>query len=186
MIFFDSLHHDIRLFLSIKHKTIHGIISALSGSVINATDMKTNIQKTEKPSLTLKRIFRCMMEGGYYPVYEKTHILFDMDDNIGVVEYEDGVLAVRLFFSIEEEAYSLFTEVGNTVMQESDLVKPVILDDRRNLMFSCETMCDNVREFRKFFPRCIEMINETLVMHKSEVKNIIMYRDSRTRTKVVS
>ena len=139
--------------------------------------MKTNTQKAPKPSLTLKRIFRCMMEGGYYPIYEKTHILFDMEDNIGVVEYEKGVLAVRLFFIIDEEAYNLFTEVSNTVMQESDLVKPVILDDRCNLMFSCETMCDNVREFRKFFPRCIKLINDTLLLHRSEVKNIIMYKD---------
>lgn len=127
-----------------------------------------------------------MMEGGYYPVYEKTHILFDMEDNIGVVEYENGVLAVRLFFIIDEEAYNLFTEVSNTVMQESDLVKPVILDDRCNLMFSCETMCDNVREFRKFFPRCIKLINETLLLHRSEVKNIIMYKDFKNRTDLVS
>ena len=148
--------------------------------------MKTSTQKTPKPSLTLKRIFRCMMEGGYYPIYEKTHILFDMEDNIGVVEYENGVLAVRLFFIIDEEAYNLFTEVSNTVMQESDLVKPVILDDRCNLMFSCETMCDNVREFRKFFPRCIKLINETLLLHRSEVKNIIMYKDFKNRTDLVS
>lgn len=148
--------------------------------------MKTSTQKNPKPSLTLKRIFRCMMEGGYYPVYEKTHILFDMEDNIGVVEYENGVLAVRLFFIIDEEAYNLFTEVSNTVMQESDLVKPVILDDRCNLMFSCETMCDNVREFRKFFPRCIKLINETLLLHRSEVKNIIMYKDFKNRTNLVS
>lgn len=127
-----------------------------------------------------------MMEGGYYPIYEKTHILFDMEDNIGVVEYENGVLAVRLFFIIDEEAYNLFTEVSNTVMQESDLVKPVILDDRCNLMFSCETMCDNVREFRKFFPRCIKLINETLLLHRSEVKNIIMYKDFKNRTNLVS
>lgn len=148
--------------------------------------MKTNTQKAPKPSLTLKRIFRCMMEGGYYPIYEKTHILFDMKDNIGVVEYENGVLAVRLFFIIDEEAYNLFTEVSNTVMQESDLVKPVILDDRCNLMFSCETMCDNVREFRKFFPRCIKLINDTLLLHRSEVKNIIMYKDFKNRTNLVS
>ena len=126
------------------------------------------------------------MEGGYYPIYEKTHILFDMKDNIGVVEYENGVLAVRLFFIIDEEAYNLFTEVSNTVMQESDLVKPVILDDRCNLMFSCETMCDNVREFRKFFPRCIKLINDTLLLHRSEVKNIIMYKDFKNRTNLVS
>ena len=139
-----------------------------------------------KKNLDMKCIFRCMMEGGYYPVYEKTHILFDMEDNIGVVEYENGVLAVRLFFIIDEEAYNLFTEVSNTVMQESDLVKPVILDDRCNLMFSCETMCDNVREFRKFFPRCIKLINETLLLHRSEVKNIIMYKDFKNRTDLVS
>lgn len=178
--------HPAGLFLPKKKEIYHGIISALSASVINTSDMKTNVQKTEKHSLTLKRIFRCMMEEGYSPIYEKSHILFDMGDNLGVVEYEEGVLAVRLFFSIDEDAYNLFTEVSNTVMQESDLVKPVILDDRRNLMFSCETMCDNIREFRKFFPRCINLINETLVLHKSEVKNIIMYGEVSSRTQIVS
>ena len=54
-----------------------------------------------------------MMEDGYYPVFEQTHIQFGMDDNIAVVEYEEGILSVRLFFSIDEEAYDLFLEACN-------------------------------------------------------------------------
>jgi hypothetical protein len=53
-----------------------------------------------KTSLNMRSIFRCMMEEGYYPVYENTHITFGLEDNLAVVEYEEGILSVRLFFSI--------------------------------------------------------------------------------------
>jgi hypothetical protein len=70
--------------------------------------METKRDKTKSGrTLTMRSIFRCMMEDGYYPTFEKTHIQFDMDDNIAVVEYEEGILAVRLFFSIEEDITTL-------------------------------------------------------------------------------
>lgn len=123
--------------------------------------------------LTMRSIFRCMMEGNYSPSYEKSHILFNLDDNIGVVEYEEGVLSVRLFFGIEEDAYSLFLAASNTTMCGTFIVKPVVLDDMKSIMFSCEILCDTVREFRRFFPRCIELIMEALDIHKSEMKRLI-------------
>ena len=47
--------------------------------------MKTDSpQKT--PGLNIRNMFRCMMEDGYYPSFEQTHIQFGIDDNIGVVE----------------------------------------------------------------------------------------------------
>ena len=125
-------------------------------------------------SLTMRSIFRCMMEDGYYPTFEKTHIQFGMDDNIAVVEYEEGILAVRLFFSIEEEAYDLFLEASNSMMMYNYSVKAVILDDMKNIMFGCEIPCDNVREFRKFFPRCIQLLQEGLRAHKSEMRRMIL------------
>lgn len=134
--------------------------------------MKTDDKK--KPSLNLRNIFRCMMEDGYYPVFEKTHIQFGMDDNIAVVEYDEGILAVRLFFSIEEEAYDLFLEASNSMMMYNWSVKAVILEDMKNIMFGCEIPCDNVREFRKFFPRCIEMLAEGLRSHKAEMRKMIL------------
>ena len=109
-----------------------------------------------------------MMEGGYNPTYEKTHILFSIDDNTAVVEYEEGVLSIRLFFSIEEDAYDLFLEASNATMTETFMVKPAVLDDMKNIMFSCEILCDTEREFRKFFPRGIERLNETIMLHKAE------------------
>lgn len=134
--------------------------------------MKTNPDKKHERSLNLTRIFRCMMEGGYYPVYEKTHIIFGLDDNLAVVEYEEGILSVRLFFSIDEEIYPLFLEAGNETMMKAFIVKPVVLGDMKNLMFSCEMFCDNVREFRKFFPRSIELLRENLKIHRAEMKMI--------------
>ena len=61
---------------------------------IKSDTMKTDSgKKTEagRGSLTMRSIFRCMMEEGYYPEYEKTHILFGMDSDTAVVEYEEGM-----------------------------------------------------------------------------------------------
>ena len=125
-------------------------------------------------SLTMRSIFRCMMEDGYYPVFEQTHIQFGLDDNIAVVEYEEGILAVRLFFSIEEEAYDLFLEASNSMMMYHWCVKAVVLDDMKNIMFSCEIPCYTAREFKKFFPRCISLLKEALRSHKLEMKKLIL------------
>ena len=125
-------------------------------------------------SLTMRSIFRCMMEDGYYPIFEQTHIQFGLDDNIAVVEYEDGILAVRLFFSIEEEGYDMFLEASNSMMMYNWCVKAVVLDDMKNIMFSCEIPCHTAREFRKFFPLCKEMLQEALRAHKSEMKKLIL------------
>ena len=117
------------------------------------------------------------MEGGYNPTYEKTHIVFGLDDNLAIVEYEEGILAVRLFFSIERDTYAMFLEAANETMMKEYIVKPVVLDDMKNLMFSCEIMCDNIRELRKFFPRSIELLRETLIRHRSEMKRLILNQE---------
>lgn len=121
------------------------------------------------------------MEGGFCPIYEKTHIVFGIDDNMGVVEYEEGVLSVRIFFSIDEESYPLFLEASNATMIKAFSVKPVVLDDLKNIMFSCEVLCDNVREFRKFFPRSIELLKDALKQHRAEMKKLIMAEDLALR-----
>lgn len=137
-------------------------------------EKKNNKAAAGHSSLNMRSIFRCMMEEGYYPTFEKTHIQFGIDDNIGVVEYEENILSIRLFFSIEEDVYDLFLEASNAAMMETYIVKPVILDDMKNIMFSCEIMCDTLREFRKFFPRGIERLNEALMMHKAEMKKLLL------------
>ncbi len=134
-------------------------------------DMKPKAGKT---SLNLRRICRYMMEEGYYPKYEKSHILFGIDDNMGVVEYNEGILSIRLFFTIDEEAYNLFLEASNSTMVETYLVKPAILDDMKNIMFSCEIMCDTIRDLRRFFPRGIDRLKEALQIHQMEMKKAIM------------
>lgn len=139
--------------------------------------MKKQIENKSGRSLNMMRIFRCMMEGGYYPIYETTHIVFGLDDNLAIVEYEDGVLSVRLFFSIEEDMYPIFLEASNETMMTTFAVKPVILGDMKNLMFSCETLCDNIREFKKFFPRSIDLIREALKRHRAEMKKTIPAKD---------
>lgn len=127
-----------------------------------------------KGSLNMRSIFRCMMEQGYYPKYEKTHISFNIDENTAIVEYEEDVLSIRLFFSIDEDSYDLFLEASNSAMTESFIVKPAILDDMKHIMFSCEIMCDNIRELRKFFPRGIDRLKEAIDIHKAEMKKLII------------
>jgi len=144
--------------------------------------MKSDTEKKSGRSLNMTGIFRCMMEDGYYPIYEKPHIVFGLDDNLAVVEYEEGVLPVRLFFSIDAETYPLFLEAANETMLKAFIVKPVVLDDMKNLMFSCETLCDTVREFRKFFPRCIELLRESLKQHRTEMKKLLLAAEVTSKT----
>lgn len=122
----------------------------------------------------MRGIFRVMMEDGYYPIYEKSHIVFGIDDNLAILEYEEGIMSVRLFFSIEQDTYGLFLEAANETMLKAFSVKPVVLDDMKNLMFSCEILCDTVREFRKFLPRTIELLREALRQHRTEMKRLLL------------
>lgn len=144
--------------------------------------MKRQSDKKTGRSLNMTGIFRCMMEGGYYPIYEMTHIVFGLDDNLATVEYEDGILAVRLFFSIEKDTYPIFLEAANETMMKEYIVKPVVLDDMKNLMFSCEIMCDNIREFRRFFPRSIELLREALSRHRTEMKRLLLAQELASKT----
>lgn len=116
------------------------------------------------------------MEEGYHPSYETSHIIFELGDNLAVVEYENSILSVRLFFTIEEEMAQAIINVSNSVMTESQMVKPTVLDDMKNLMFSCETMCENIRQFRSFFPKAIELLEEALSIHRKEMKIMILHK----------
>lgn len=132
------------------------------------------MKKTGQSSLDMRAIFRCMMEDGYYPTYENSHILFNIDDNVAVLEYEGDILSIRIFFSIEEDSYDLFLEASNAAMLESFIVKPAIMDNMKNIMFSCEMMCGTLREFRKFFPRGIQYLKDAISVHKLQMKRLIL------------
>ena len=138
----------------------------------------------QRRSLSMTSMFRFMMEEGYYPTYEQGHIIFGIDDNIAALDYEDGIMAVRIFFSIEEDTYDIFIEAGNSTMADSVGVKPIVLDDRKTLMFSSETMCDSMREFKKFLPRSIKNIRDALAIHKEQMKLLleksVLYKDLYT------
>ena len=143
--------------------------------------MKTTSTR-KKQSLNMRSIFRCMMEDGYYPVFEQTHIQFGMDENIAVVEYDEDILAVRLFFSVEEDIYDLLLEAANTTMIETYAVKPAIFDNMKNIMFSCEIFCDNLRDFRRFFPRACERLKEALDAHKEDMRKLILANEVASAT----
>ena len=115
-----------------------------------------------------------MMEDGYNPEYEMGYIEFDIKDNRAVLEYEKGILSLRVFFSINEEEYDLLLETSNASMLETSMVKSILLDNMKTIMFSCEMMCDNVREFRKFFPRGIRLLKQGIIAHKEEAGRIML------------
>lgn len=122
----------------------------------------------------MRTIFRCMMEAGYYPSFEDNYISFATKDNdIAVVEYEEGILSVRIFFSIEEDGYDMFLEASNLTMLQTPLVKTAILMDMENIMFSCEILCYTEGEFRKFFPQTVERLIEALQVHRKQMKKLI-------------
>ena len=135
-----------------------------------------------RPTLTMRSMFRAMMEGGYYPYYNKTHIMFNHDDNPVIVEQANGILCLRMFFTIEEEAYDLFLEASNQTMLDTYIVKPVLMNDMKTIMFSCETFCYNIREFRKFLPHCIHLIDESIAAHKKEMKKLVLAEEALSKT----
>lgn len=129
-----------------------------------------------KPDLKLKDIFRYMMEEGYYPSYEYTHIQFNLDGNTAVVECEDGFASVRIFFSIDQEEYDLFIEASNLTMLNTYAVKPAVLDDRENIVFSIEMLCEGIRDFKHYFPRALDCLRDALISHKAEMKRLFLER----------
>ncbi len=131
----------------------------------------------KKNGLTFRRIFRYLMEERYYPQYEKTHILFELDGNMAVLEYEEGILSVRLFFSIDEEEYDNFLEASNGCMLRTFIVKPAILEDEKTIMFSCEHICENFKDFSRFFPRMISELKQGLKVHKAQMKEILLSQE---------
>lgn len=118
-----------------------------------------------------------MMENGYYPVYEKTYITFELKGNMAVLEMDDDVICIRLFFSIDEDDYDNMLEASNACMLKTYMVKPVILDDMANIMFSSECICETYRDFTRFFPRMTAMLDEAVSIHKEEMKHILLTED---------
>lgn len=127
----------------------------------------------ERISLDMRKIFRYMMEKGLYPIYEDKFITFTLDDNLAILDYEEGILSVRLFFTIEEEGYEIFLEASNRSMLQSFGVKATVMDDMRSIMFSCENLCYTKHDLQRFLPRMLELLGEGLNAHKEEMKKIL-------------
>lgn len=124
--------------------------------------------------LTLKSIFRHMMENGYSPSFEQTHIQFELDNDTAIVEYQEGIISVRLFYLIDEEEYDLFLEASNMTMLKTYAVKAAVLEDMTDLIFSCEFLCDNIRDFKRFLPQAIDRLKYAVKTHKNEMKKLII------------
>ena len=131
------------------------------------------MKEDQNHSLTMRKIFAYLMENGYEPSYEDGYILFEIDDDTSVLEYDNGILSVRTFFSIDEEGYDMFLEASNLAMIKSFMIRPVVMEDMKSIMFSCETLCESMSEFRRYLPRLIEFSRKGLAAHKNEMKQLI-------------
>ena len=136
--------------------------------------------------MKLTDICRCMMEEGYYPKFEKTQVIFNIGDDMAVLEYKHEVISMRVLFSIDEEYYNLFLEISNSITMSSPTVKAGITDNGRNLMFCCETLCDNRKSFRKHLPVMVASLSRTIEMHREEMrKQILAFSVFSTATRYV-
>ena len=124
--------------------------------------------------LTLKSMFMNMMENGYNPSHDGNSIQFELGDDTAVVEYNEDIMSVRLFYSIDEEEYDLFLEASNTAMLKSYAVKAAVLDNMTDLMFSCEFPCENIRDFKRFLPKSVDLLTDALKTHKEEMRRLII------------
>ena len=135
--------------------------------------MKTDLPKKQS-RLTLKSMFVYMMESGYQPVFECNNIQFEIGEDTAVVEHKEDVLSVRLFYTIDEEEYDLFLEASNMAMLKTSAVKIAVLDNMTDLMFCCECMCEDIRDFKRFLPMAVTRLNEALHIHKDEMRKLIL------------
>ena len=144
--------------------------------------------KTEsiQQKVDMKQIFTYMMENGYNPTFEDNYILFDIEDNTSVLEYDEGILSVRTFFTIDEDGYDIFLEASNLAMINSLVIRPVIMEDMKSIMFSCETICDDMDDFKRFLPKLIEFSKKGLEIHKQEMKELIQATEILNKTKPAS
>ena len=133
--------------------------------------MKT--AEKQKQDLMMRNIFRYMMENGYEPVYEDDYISFNIDENTSILEYSDSTLSVRTFFTIDEDEYDMFLEASNGAMLKSSLIRPVIMEDMTSIMFSCETLCENMNDVKRFFPRLVTLARNGLQIHKNEMRDLL-------------
>ena len=125
-------------------------------------------------SLTLKSIFKHMMENGYNPSFESGSIQFELGDDIAVVEYNEDIMSVRLFYTIDEDQYDLFLEASNMAMLKSYATKIAVLDNMTDLMFSCEFPCENIRDFKRLLPKAVDRLKDALKTHKEEMRRLII------------
>ena len=146
--------------------------------------MKT--AEKQKKDMMMRNIFRYMMENGYDPVYEDNYISFNIDDNTSVLEFEEDILSVRTFFTIEEEEYDLFLEASNGAMMKSRLLRAAIMDDMTSIMFSCETLCKSMNDFKRFFPRLVTLAKDGLMTHKKEMRDLLQITNILTKKMPVS
>ena len=142
--------------------------------------MKTK-SPIEAQSLSMQTIFKYMMEEGYNPDFEYSHIQFNLDGNIAVVDTEEGFVSLRIFFSIDKDDYDLFLEASNLTMLKTYAIKPAIMDDMENIVFSNEFFCENLRDLKRFFPRSIETMKEALDAHKTEMRKLVITKGALSK-----
>ena len=109
--------------------------------------------------------------------FQKTECIAEAGTPVSRILNENGILTLRTFFTIDEDGYDIFLEASNSAMVKSYMVKPVIMEDMKSIMFSCETFCSSLRDFKRFFPKMIEYSVKGLQVHKNEMRMLLEATD---------
>ena len=60
-------------------------------------------------------------------------------------------------------------------------IKPAIMDDLENIVFSHEFFCDTLHDLKRFFPRAIESMKDALDAHKNEMRKLVMTKGALSK-----
>ena len=47
------------------------------------------------------------------------------------------------------------------------------MEDMKSIMFSCETFCQTMGDFKRFFPLMLEYMRKGMSVHKGEMKELL-------------
>ena len=72
----------------------------------------------------------------------------------------------------------MFLEASNLTMIKTYAIKPAIMEDKENIVFSNEFFCENLRDLSRFFPRAIETMRDALETHKIEMRKLVMAKNA--------
>ena len=146
-------------------------------------EMKKMTGDNVNENLDKGSIYRVIQEEGYFPTK-------DTDDEISfkirgtrfvVGECADGFVYTRLYYGIEDDDVETSIHAANEVNKTFVAIKTIICHDNKTLIFSVESYCRNVQNYRCFFQRSISILGDSVDKFRDEndkFKGLLKYPSS--------